>query len=968
MEWNAKWIWDSGEPCPKNAWLCLRKTVTPPNGCERAVLKATADSRYYLYINGALLDFGPIRSWPWKLAYDSHDITHLLHPGQNVIAVLVNHYGTSTTQYVQGRGGFLAQLDFEGGSAPISRIHTDQSWKVRRHESFNRNTGRINVAFPWIEEYDARKFAGDWMTPEYDDRTWENAREIGPVGMEPWRELTARDVPPFAAETIYPVEVAALRCVKPRGQHICLDFGPNFYPDCCDSKDKKQLGYAVSLLHAPQRMTGLIKHLAKKWPEVPEKIRLNGREYVYRAGETVREVQLEKGANLLIVDISGGYQRFELSLFFDFERDIDFRIPWDGTDYPFLTIGPFDWKPVHNIAAMEGVVLNESMPEYLAAWQLEDISGLNRFLPWLKPVLTGNISTDNIAVLAREKRIIRDADPHPALQNMVKANPEYAVILPEADGDPELIIDFGEETSAFIELETECAAGTVFDFNMFEYRSADGHIEETDGLNNTFRYIGRNGRQTYRSFIKRGFRYIMLTLRALRQPVKIYAVRAHRCGYPAVATGSFACSDFELNQIWEISRRTVRLCMEDTFVDCPAYEQSFWIGDSRTSSLISHYLFGSYDLVKHCLLLAAGSLTRSDLPEAQVPTGCDTILTAWSLLWLITCRDYFEYTGDREFLTEIYPALVKTIDGFGKYLNDDWLLDINAWNLLDWAGMDTPCDRIVTHQNALLVKALRDTARIARVLANHDDGRRFDALAGHIGAAVNRYLWDERKQAYIDSIHHDGCPSDVVSMQTNLMVYWCGCATQERRTALEKLMHDPPQSFIQIGSPFGSFLLYEALLHEGRTSARADAVPLIVADIRRRWGEMLAYGATTCWETFLGFYKYTLTRSHCHAWSAAPAYFCGAYLLGVRPLEPGFAKILIEPQLSGLSWIKGTVPTPFGPVTVHCREARAGEYLDILVQIPSACAARVVFPVRAGQKVRFNGVVVDQTAIDIASR
>ena len=40
------------------------------------------------------------------------------------------------------------------------------------------------------------------------------------------------------------------------------------------------------------------------------------------------------------------------------------------------------------------------------------------------------------------------------------------------------------------------------------------------------------------------------------------------------------------------------------------------------------------------------------------------------------------------------------------------------------------------------------------------------------------------------------------------------------------------------------------------------------------------------------------------------------FLLGVTPLEPGFAKIRIAPQFGSLRTVKGTVPTAKGPVTI----------------------------------------------------
>lgn len=46
----------------------------------------------------------------------------------------------------------------------------------------------------------------------------------------------------------------------------------------------------------------------------------------------------------------------------------------------------------------------------------------------------------------------------------------------------------------------------------------------------------------------------------------------------------------------------------------------------------------------------------------------------------------------------------------------------------------------------------------------------------------------------------------------------------------------------------------------------------ILRDIDRKWGHMLAQGATSFWETLEGAAAFDGAGSLCHGWSAAPAY------------------------------------------------------------------------------------------------
>jgi hypothetical protein len=105
-----------------------------------------------------------------------------------------------------------------------------------------------------------------------------------------------------------------------------------------------------------------------------------------------------------------------------------------------------------------------------------------------------------------------------------------------------------------------------------------------------------------------------------------------------------------------------------------------------------------------------------------------------------------------------------------------------------------------------------------------------------------------------------------------------------------------------------------------------------------------------------------LTRSHCHAWSAAPAFFLPTHILGVKPIEPGFAKVLIEPNLCDLKWAKGTIPTPLGKIEVSYKISDDTFIADI--KLPKGCAAEVKFPQNM-RKFILNGKQIEGESITI---
>jgi hypothetical protein len=160
---------------------------------------------------------------------------------------------------------------------------------------------------------------------------------------------------------------------------------------------------------------------------------------------------------------------------------------------------------------------------------------------------------------------------------------------------------------------------------------------------------------------------------------------------------------------------------------------------------------------------------------------------------------------------------------------------------------------------------------------------------------------------------------------------------------------NPPDDWVRIGSPWMSAFLYDALAELGRT---ADAL----ADIRQNYGMMLDHDATTCWEVYpvspVAQHNQKLTRSHCHAWSAAPAAFFPERLLGIRSLAPGWTRVLVAPEPCGLTWADGSVPLPGeGRIDVSWRvlddgrfrlDVRAPEGIEIDARLPEGTTGEII--------------------------
>ena len=166
-DFKGSWIWTEQETPERNSFVRFRKTFEYEGGIAR--LRITADSRYVLYVNGEYIGQGPVRCWPAHYRYDEYDLEPILKIGNNVIAVLVNHYGESTFQYISGPAGLLAELSIDEQA-----ITTDESWKAEPDKSFISIAPRICVQEGFEEQYDAN-CDGVWHELNYNDSLWSNA-------------------------------------------------------------------------------------------------------------------------------------------------------------------------------------------------------------------------------------------------------------------------------------------------------------------------------------------------------------------------------------------------------------------------------------------------------------------------------------------------------------------------------------------------------------------------------------------------------------------------------------------------------------------------------------------------------------------------------------------------------------------------------------------------------------------------
>ncbi|MBN1436953.1 MAG: family 78 glycoside hydrolase catalytic domain [Sedimentisphaerales bacterium] len=951
---GARWVWSADAGKVRNNYVCFRRGFDIEGDLTAAVLRLTADSRYQVYVNGQWLGHGPVRSWlsPWSV--DEYDLGAVLRPGYNVIAVLVQHIGVGTFQYLHSGAGLLGQLEYKDGAGDHCLV-TDGGWKCRVHDGFVWPVPRISVQQDWEEQFDAR---GDlsglpgWENLAFDDGGWASAVEVGKAGEGDHDKFELRDIPMLTREVVEPERLLAVEGVRPAPYTWYID--PKIVINDEDRMANKTRANVLLVTHVYSEYKQKVRLQDTYGCRPVLEARINGKlcefelESFERTTSRLGEGCLEKGWNTLMFYVHAPEHYWWLICSMWTESAVKFSArPVDGdeAEVPWLILGGFElhanctlpWKE-DDTQALE-IHPEATLARFEEIWQRGTLTDADLAAPFTRVLPWDAIAGADVFARCYSEQVDKKAQVQ--IENaeaLLGDTAEWTTVMPTGDGsDVRFLLDFGREVVGYHEFEIDAPAGTVVDGHNFEFIQRDGHYNLAEGMHNSFGYICRAGVQRYRTWVRRGFRYSWVTLRNFDRPIKIRFVRVIMSTYPVAQRGQFACSDSLLDKIWQAGAHGVRCCAEDTYTDCPTYEQTHWVGDSHNEALVDLVANGDPRLSWHCWVQAGRSLERCDLVECHVPSSWTrVVIPAWTFLWMRWARQHYMLTGDKEAAGEMMEFLDKNFAGIRKYLNGDGLFEFEGWNMFDWAAMDTPCQGVVTHQNCLAVLALRDTAALAEITGNKARAKRWTATADALTKAINKHLWSKKKQAYYDCIHVDGKPSKVFSQQTHTAAYIAGVAKGDRAKRCRAIIEKAPKGFVQAGSPFFMFFLLEALASEGRHDELVDT-------IRSYWGVQVLEGATTFWETYHPEAR-RLTRSHCHGWSSAPTFFLTQNVLGVKPLEAGYKKVLVTPAGKDLDWAQGTVPTPRGEIECYWRKAK-GEYA-LTLSLPAGTEARVELPIK----------------------
>ncbi len=200
------------DACPSPAAPLMRKSFLVHKVVVRATLYCAALGMADVTVNGKQVGdevLGPPFSDCFKrVIYTTHDITHLLGQGENVVGVtLGNGFYTPPAQgfggHFGGNGppGILLQTEIEFSDGTRETIGSDETWKWSRSE--------ITLNDIWQGYSEDRRFIQEgWDRPGFEDSKWFSVA----LALPPRGELCASMAPPIRVfDELKPASVAGNR-------------------------------------------------------------------------------------------------------------------------------------------------------------------------------------------------------------------------------------------------------------------------------------------------------------------------------------------------------------------------------------------------------------------------------------------------------------------------------------------------------------------------------------------------------------------------------------------------------------------------------------------------------------------------------------------------------------------------------------------------------------------------------------
>jgi alpha-L-rhamnosidase len=423
-------------------------------------------------------------------------------------------------------------------------------------------------------------------------------------------------------------------------------------------------------------------------------------------------------------------------------------------------------------------------------------------------------------------------------------------------------------------------------------------------------YILKDGRQTYKPhFTGHGFRYVKLE--NWPEPILPQNFTSIAIYSNCESAGTFECSNSLVNQLVKNATWGQKSNFVDIPTDCPQRERAGWTGDISCYSPTAAYLMNINKFLTKWL---------KDLPLQQKRDGnIGCIIPDVGLIPLINGSAgwadaaitvpylLYQVYGNTKILEEQYPSMLNWMNFLAKraqkthisrrfkrnpykaYTIDsgfhfgEWLEPGSVMAKDGIKGFLAPDFEIATGCYAYSAKLIRE---IAKVLGKTADAQKFGELFENI------------RKAYRYNYTRDGRVVSKRQCKFVRPVAYDLLSEEEKQTNMATLNQMIIQNQYKIGTGFLTTPWVLKMLSD--YGYNETAYKMLENTDRPGWLYEVKKGATTIWENWNGINESGVPiDSFNHYLMGSVVGWLYSHVAGIRPLGPGYSKVLIKPQPGG---------------------------------------------------------------------
>jgi alpha-L-rhamnosidase len=592
------------------------------------------------------------------------------------------------------------------------------------------------------------------------------------------------------------------------------------------------------------------------------------------------------------------------------------------------------------LSRSDGPVRNDDM------YQGEFYDASREIPDWTEPGQNSdgwnNVQTDHVTDGSlNAKMLSRESEPVRSIQTLhplTVTEPRKGVY----------VYDFGQNFSGVCSFRLHENRGTAVTCRYGELLNADslqnsddvsGTVWTTNQLSasNTDVYICKGGDEEdfQPHYVYRGFRYLQVT--GPENALPLEDITAHVLFSNIEQTGSFSCSDDNLNRIFS----NILWSQKSNYVgnpsDCPQRDERFgWTGDAQVFTPAASYNMDIYDFMRNYLQkMRDGQRPSGEYPD-MVPVNYGFYGdNGWADAGVLITWQLYQQYGDPDIILENLDAMCHYVD-FLVQDSTGYIRNEKPATFGDFAAVnETPKDLVSTAQCTRVSDLL---SKMAEAVGRPELAAKYSAIANNYRTAwQKKYLqadgsidcWSQT--AYTLALAWDLCPQKLIPMEASNL-----------KTCMDYAKNTIATGYIGTGYLLPTLRKY---------GSAETAYATLMNDQGMLWKDMIDHHATTMFEKWGTFENtkngsYSVSGSLNHAALGSIGWFYYHDILGIQadPDHPGFKQFILAPAVTDrLTWAEGSYDSAYGKI--KSRWERNSTATIYTFTIPANTSAQVMLPV-----------------------